>query len=249
MTSVDVAAFSALGWEARVVLGALRDVQPADGPRRWLGRLPGAGSCLVVQTGVGPDRAAEAVLGAPAGAAILSIGCGGGLVPWLRTGDVVVATEVVRLDGSCRPAARITVACPTLDVTVETGGIASSARVLGSAAEKTAAAGCGAVLVDMESWVLAAEAARRGVRFAAVRVVLDAAGDRLPDFGGALDMATGDIDGWRAARALLLRPWMLPGAVRLARQQGEAAERLGEVVAGVLRDPARLRAPRAGHGG
>jgi hypothetical protein len=101
------------------------------------------------------------------------------------------------------------------------------------------------VLVDMESWALATEAARRGVRFAAVRVVLDAAGDSLPEFGGALDVATGDIDAWRAARALLARPWLVPGALRLARQQGEAAERLGEAVAAVLQDVGRLGAPQA----
>ena len=239
MTEVDVAAFAALGWETRTVLGALRDARPVAPPRRWLGRLGDGGSCLVVQTGIGPRRAAEAACAAPSAAAFLSIGCGGGLVPWLRTGDVVVATEVIQLDAACRPAGRMTVPCPAVDLGAEAAPIASSPKVLASTAEKTAAAGTGAVLVDMESWSLAAEAARRGVPFTGVRVVLDPAGGAVPDFAGALDAATGDLDPWRVAWTLLLRPWMLPAAIRLARQQGEAAARLEEAVAILLRGVAR----------
>jgi nucleoside phosphorylase len=243
VTGVDIAAFAALRWEARAVLAALRDVRPLPGGRRWLGRLGDGCSCLVVQTGVGPQRAAAAAAAAPRAAAFLSTGCAGGLVPWLRTGDVVLATEVIRLDASCRPAARLAVPRPRVDVGCDAGPIASSATVLVSTVAKTAAAGCGAVAVDMESWAVAAEAARRGTRFAAMRVVFDAVGDTVPDFPGALDAETGEVDAWRAARGLLARPWMVPAALRMARQQGEAAERLGEALGVLLRDVATLAGP------
>lgn len=246
MTEVDIAAFTALGWETRAVLGALRDVRPVPGARRWVGRLGDGCSCLVVQMGVGPERAAAAAAAAPRAAAFLSTGCVGGLVPWLRTGDVVLATEVIRLDRGCRPAARMAVPCPTIDVGGDAGPIASSATVLATTVEKTAAAGCGAVAVDMETWTLATEAARRGVPFAAVRVVFDAVADAVPDFAGALDVETGEVDGWRAGRTLLMRPWLLPAALRMARQQGEAAERLGEALGLLLRDVATLAGPTPG---
>ena len=98
----------------------------------------------------------------------------------------------------------------------------------------------------MESWALATEAARRGVPFAAVRVVIDAVADDVPDFAGAIDVDTGELDGWRAGRALLTRPWLLPAALRMARQQCEAAERLGEALGLLLRDVATLAGPTPG---
>jgi nucleoside phosphorylase len=223
-------AFAALGWEARAVLAGLSDVQPADEPRRWHGRLRDGRSCLVVQSGMGTERAIAAARGAPAADLFLSIGCGGGLLPWLRTGDVVVATEVVRLDRSCRPAESLAAAAPPVELGAQAGVVASSPVPLVTTAEKTAAAGCGALLVDMESWALAVEAGRRNVPIAVVRVVLDVAGDELGALAGAIDATTGDIDPWRAARVLLPRPWTWPSALRLARQQGEAAERLTEAV-------------------
>jgi len=234
VSALDVAAFTALGWETRAVLSALRDVVPADAPRRWRGRLGDGRSCLVVQTGMGGARAGAAAHEVPPASAFLSLGCGGGLLPWLRTGDIVVATEVVQLDASCRPGPRGVAVVPRVELGAQAGVVASSPGALVTTAEKTAAAGCGALLVDMESWALAAEAAARGVPFAVVRVVLDVAADELPGLAGAVDAATGDLDPWRAARLLLPRPWLWPAALRLARQQGEAEHRLAEALAILL---------------
>ncbi len=247
MSEFDVVAFAALGWEARAVLAGLRDVRPADGPRRWCGGLPDGGTCLVVQTGMGSARAAAAARAVPSADAFLSLGCGGGLVPWLRTGDVVVATEVVQLDGWCRPEARAAAVVPRIDLGAHEGAVASSPGVLLTIAEKTAAAGCGALLVDMESWTFADEAERRGVPFAAVRVVLDGVTDELPALSDAIDAATGDIDLWRVARALVPRPWSWPAVLHIARQQWEAERRLKEAVTVLLScHPSRWSAEDAG---
>ncbi len=241
LSGVDVAAFTALGWETRAVLAALADVRPAGPPRRWHGRLGDGCGCLVVQTGIGLERAAAAARTAPEGAAFAAFGCGGGLVPWLRTGDVVLATAVVRLDTACRPASSLpAVTASPDDLGTHAGPIASTPGVLGTAAEKTAAAGCGALLVDMESWALACEAERRGVPFVAARVVLDVAGDEVPALAGAIDVETGELDRWRAAVALLPRPWTWPAISRLARQQFDAERRLAEVVGRLLRSRADL---------
>jgi nucleoside phosphorylase len=230
VSGFDIAAFAALGWEARAVLAGLQDVRPVEGQRSWHGRLRDGRTCVVVQTGMGAERATTAARLAPAADLFLSCGCGGGLLPWLRTGDIVVATEVVRLDASCRPAASTAAVVPPVELGAHAGVVASSPTALVTAAEKTAAAGCGALLVDMESWSLAVEAERRGAQLAVVRVVLDVAGDELGALAGAIDATTGDIDPWRAARVLLPRPWTWPAALQLARQQGEAAERLTEAI-------------------
>lgn len=244
MTRFDIAAFTALGWETRAVLSGLDEVRPVDGPRRWRGRLGDGASCLLTQVGIGSDRAAAAAHAAPPADWFFSFGCGGGLVPWVRTGDVIVATDVVRLDRTCRPEARRAAQVPDVELDAQPGVIASSPGVLVSTAEKTAAAGCGAVLVDMETWALATEAAHRKVPFSAVRVVLDTHADELPFLGEAIDPDTGEIVLGAAARALLPRPWSWPAVLRIARQQWEAERRLAEVLGALLRTPT-WRAPAA----
>jgi nucleoside phosphorylase len=242
VSRVDVAAFTALGWETRAVLAALDDVRPAGAPRRWHGRLGDGASCFLTQVGIGPVRAAAAAHAAPDADWFFSLGCGGGLVPWVRTGDVIVATDVVSLDRSCRPEARRPAHVPAAELDAQPGIIASTPTVLVSSAEKTAAAGCGAVLVDMETWALASEAAERRVPFSAVRVVLDTHADELPFLGEAIDPDTGEIAVGAAARALLPRPWSWPAVLRVARQQWEAERRLAEVLGALMRSPT-WRAP------
>jgi len=235
--TVDVAAFTALGWETRAVLKGLADVQPVNGARQWRGRLGDGGTCLLTQVGVGPARAATAAREVPPAGVFLSLGCGGGLVPWVRTGDVVVATEVVSLDRTCKPEARSAGWVPAAEIGAQPGVIASTPSVLVTTVEKTAAAGCGAVLVDMESWAIASEARRRRVPFAAVRVVIDTHADELPFLGEAIDVDTGEIKVGAAARALLVRPWSWPAVLRMVRQQYDAEKRLAETTGALLRSP------------
>ena len=60
----EITIFTALGWERRALTAALSGLEPAGPPRTWWGRLGDGALCLVVQTGMGPERAA--VLGATA---------------------------------------------------------------------------------------------------------------------------------------------------------------------------------------
>src|SRR5262249_24746105 len=233
--AVGVVAFAVLGWEARTSPAALHGGQPADAPRRWTGPLPDVGSCLVVQTGMGAARAAAAARAVPPVGAVLSLGCGGGLVPRLPPRGVVVAAGGGAPEMTRRPGARAPAALPPGEGGAHEGAVATSPGVLATIGEKTAAAGSGALLVDMESWAFAAEAERRGVPFAAVRVVLDRATDELPALSGAIDATTGDIDLWHVVRGLLPRPWIWPAALNVARQQWEAGRRLTEAMALLLR--------------
>src|SRR5881397_154728 len=219
----DVAIFTALGWERRAVTEALRAVEPAGRPRTWRGRLADGASCLVVQTGIGPARAAAA---APPAGAFLACGCAGALVDWLVAGDLVAAESVVALGADGRPDERLPGVGAGLAAwaagrgfRVHAGALVASPVVLGTAAAKAALGATGALAVEMESGALAAAARARGVPFAALRAVLDAAGEALPASADVIDEATGEVRAVRALAAIALRPRLWPAAGRLARQQ------------------------------
>jgi adenosylhomocysteine nucleosidase len=234
----DVTIFAALGWERRVVTAALAEVNDVAGVG-WRGRSGDGAQCLVMQTGVGPERAARAAADAPASRLFLAPGCAGALVPWLRAGDVVAAGAIGDAGGGpSRPLASgetLAAAAARHGLRVLVGCVVSSPSVLGTAADKAAAGAGGALVVDMESAALARGALARGIPFAAVRVVLDHADDALPALPGVLDEATGEVRTAAAWRALL-RPRAWPVLARLARRQRLAARALGRVMAVLLAD-------------
>jgi nucleoside phosphorylase len=238
---VDIAVFPALGWEARAVLDGLAHVEPGDRPRTWRGFLGDGGACFVAQTGIGPEQAAAAVSAAPPARLVLSVGCAGGLVHGLSPGDLIAATEVLRLDGGGRVAERFAAVTRPLAAwatgrgfIVQAGPVASSSTVLSCADEKRIVAKTGALIVEMESAGVAEVARRRGIPFAALRVVLDGAADAVPVGDGIVDTRTGDIRPLRAALVLGTRPWRWPAVARIARQQRQADRRLRQVLAMLL---------------
>jgi nucleoside phosphorylase len=237
---VDIAIFTALGWERRAVTRDLAGIVSGDGPRVWHARLGDGASCLVMQTGIGPERARRAAVSAPPARLFLACGCGGALVTWLRPGDLVAADRVVSLEEHARPTAVPATSGPLAawaaarGFHLHRGPIVSSAEVLRSAAEKAAAGRSGALLVDMESAAIAAVAEGRGIPFVGLRVVLDAAAETLPDTFSAVDETTGEVRARRAVAGLAVRPWLWVGAARLARQQRVAARRLGAFLSLVL---------------
>jgi nucleoside phosphorylase len=238
---VDIAVFPALGWEARAVLDGLAHVEPGDRPRTWRGFLGDGGACFVAQTGIGAERAASAVAAAPSARLVLSVGCAGGLVPGLSPGDLVAATEVLRLDRAGRVDERFPAVTRPLAAwatgrgfVVQAGSVASSTTVLAHPEEKRALAASGALVVEMESAAIADVARRRSMPFAAVRVVLDGAADAVPVGGGMVDEETGDVRPLRAAMVLATRPWIWPAIARVARQQRIADRRLRGLLAMLL---------------
>src|SRR5947208_2869211 len=103
----DVTIFTALGWERRAVTEALRTPEPLGPSGAWRGRLADGASCLVVQTGIGPARAAAAAAAAPPAGAFLACGCAGALVGWLVAGDLVTAGSVMPLEAGGRRSERL----------------------------------------------------------------------------------------------------------------------------------------------
>lgn len=238
---LELAIFTALDWERRAVVPGLVGVDANPTLRTWRGRLGDGGSCLLVQTGVGVERAHTAAVNVPPARAFLACGCAGALVGWLRAGELVAGDAVTALDAAGRvvehlPATGAALAAwaAVRGFRVHRGVVASSPSVLGTARAKADAAADGALVVEMESAAIAAEARARGIPFVALRVVLDGATDELGPLVGAVDPATGELRPGRALAALGPRPWLWPTAGRLARQTRLAERRLRTVMTAVL---------------
>lgn len=145
-----------------------------------------SGSWRVIQSGLGPERAAEASRAALAAGAdgLVSWGLVGALEPSLRAGDVVLPRRVL-----CARAEAVNVdpswyAClaPLASgFRVVDGDLLTVDAPLESPEAKSAAArATGCVAVDMEAAAVGATAAAAGVPFLALRVVVDTLADRLP---------------------------------------------------------------------
>jgi uridine phosphorylase len=117
---------------------------------------------------------------------VVSTGCAGALRPGLVAGDLLGAREVVgpsgkRLPSDCGWLERYRSAAERARVRFESGVLLSASEVLARAEQKRAArerTGCDAV--DLESAAVAAQAARRGIPFAAVRAILDSEATSFP---------------------------------------------------------------------
>jgi adenosylhomocysteine nucleosidase len=130
---------------------------------------------------------------------VISFGVAGGLDPALRSGDVVVATEVMAGDRRWLAASALSeelIAGAGLGrQRVIRGGLAGVEQVVAAQAGKAALRSeTGAAAVDMESHIAAAYAAEAGLPFAALRVISDPATRALPALATNALKPNGDLD-------------------------------------------------------
>jgi adenosylhomocysteine nucleosidase len=151
---------------------------------------------------------------------VISFGVAGGLDPSLKSGDVVVATEVMA--GDARWLARLTlnedlIAKLTAGLgrrRVVKGGLAGVEEVVVAQAGKAALRmETGAAAVDMESHIAAAYAAEARLPFAALRVISDPASRALPALARSAIKPNGDIDVGMIVRGVVRNPRALRGLV------------------------------------
>jgi hopanoid-associated phosphorylase len=153
----------------------------------------------------------------PSTRGIISFGCAAALAPDVRTGDCVVARNVLSLGEAFvadpQWSAQMLAAVPT----AVHADIASVDRPIQLPAEKRSLnARTGALAVDMESHIAGRIARERGLPFAALRVVLDPAERAVPRAALAGHKPDGSTDAWAVASALWRRPRELPAVMRLA---------------------------------
>jgi adenosylhomocysteine nucleosidase len=207
---------------------------------------------LIVRSGPGEARAAAAAEQAlRAGAAgLVSWGLAGGLDEAAEPGTVIVPRRILTIAGAPVGAAaawHARLAALGDELRVSTGDLLTVGEALQlPAAKRAARAGTGAVAVDMESAGIAAVAARAGVPFAALRVIVDGVADALPS--GAEHWV--DERG-RRRLAPVLRAVVTPREWRalatLARRFAVASRVLERLVAALVRrQPLALAERRAG---
>jgi adenosylhomocysteine nucleosidase len=149
---------------------------------------------------------------------VISFGVAGGLCPTLKSGDVVVATEVMA--GDSRWLAGLTLSEELMAGAglgrrrVVQGGLAGVEKVVAAQSGKAALhLETGAVAVDMESHIAAAYAEEAGLPFAALRVISDPAGRALPSLAVTAIKPNGDIDFRKVLRGVARNPFTLRALV------------------------------------
>ena len=154
---------------------------------------------------------------------IISVGICGALSPALRPGDCIVASHVVTAHGRIPTDTKWTRRLrQSLPHGME-GGVAGSETLLRTAAEKAALfAQTGALAADMESHVVAETAQRRGIPFACLRCVADAAHTDLPHAALGALTEDGRIAIGSVMRSVAMQPYQLPGLVRAGRDSKAA---------------------------
>ncbi len=149
---------------------------------------------------------------------VISFGVAGGLDPTLKSGDVVVATEV--LSGDARWLAGFTLNEDLISRValgrrrVVRGGLAGVEQVIAARDRKAALhLETGAAAVDMESHIAAAYASEAGLPFAALRVISDPATRALPALAMSAIKPNGDIDLRKVLRGVARNPSTLRALV------------------------------------
>ena len=149
---------------------------------------------------------------------VISFGVAGGLDPSLKSGDVVVATEVLAGD-ACWLAGlalneQVIAGVGLEGRRVVRGRLAGAEEVVAARHVKAALhSETGAAAVDMESHIAAAYAAESGLPFAALRVIADPASRALPALAVSAIKPNGDIDLRKILRGIARNPTTLRGLV------------------------------------
>src|SRR5580692_2999799 len=179
----------------------------------------GGNTVRALLTGVGAHAAEAALrwaLSMPVDLCVSS-GFAGALTPELSVGSVLVARVVVRAERELAVASdreMLAMACEAGARQVDR--FLTSERLVVSSEQKAALAGQ-ADAVEMESFVILAEAARHGVRAVTIRATSDAANVSLPfDFDRARD-ERGRLRMGALAAEVLRQPRHIAGLLRLAR--------------------------------
>ena len=145
---------------------------------------------------------------------LLSFGVAGGLDAALRPGAICVAAGVVfegrRIDADAAWSQRL-----AASLAVEAALLAGSEVVVESVAAKASLyAATGAAAVDMETHIVARDAMRRRIPWAAIRCITDPARRALPHAASVGMRPDGSVDLPAILKSLAGRPSQLPGLIR-----------------------------------
>jgi adenosylhomocysteine nucleosidase len=192
---------------------------------------------VVAISGTGRKAAAhatDAVLGGHRPPWVVSAGFCGGLDPRLRRYDLVLAEQVVDLDGrELNLPTSLDVAALRLPGRPLVGRIVSVEELVRRSADKRALGQrCGALAVDLESHGVVEVCRRAGVPCLVLRVVSDTVDDELPvEVAGLARQKTAAARFGAAFASVWNRPGSLKDMVRLKENALVASDRLARFVA------------------
>jgi adenosylhomocysteine nucleosidase len=240
--AVDVGIVAALSLEVGFLVDKLSKVRKYSGPKHTIveGELGGKVVALIV-SGMGREAARNGtrlLLDGHQPRWLLSAGFAGALAPGLARNAIVMANEVIDLEGQ-RYA--IGVAVPPTQggrdqgPSIATGRLLTVDRIIPTAAEKAELhRRYEADLVDMETSAVAALCSERGIRFLSIRVISDEAGIDLPPEVVTLLTHSGSYRVGAALRALWQRPSRIKDFWALHEHAQEAADRLATFTVAAL---------------
>lgn len=202
---------------------------------------------VLVQSGMGPRHAAEAtekLLALAEPGVIVNFGFGGGVLPGLEVGDVVLAKQVFLLENGLlaeAPQPDHRVSEVAVDTCVHAGPGMKEGTFITAAAimNKKEVAGVlggsfGNPVLEMETAAVLQVAGRAGIPVLAVRAISDAAGEEL---GFSLEEfcdADLNIRIGRVLACVAKRPWIIPQLLRLSGNTKRAGERLAVCVEAIV---------------
>jgi adenosylhomocysteine nucleosidase len=242
--------FCAFGAELEPLRARVQDEQALgiEGLKGCYGRI-GTNQIALIASGIGMRRAQASALRAldvmhDVDLVILT-GVAGALANKLEIGDVVMADRLMTRDGdSEQPARTIEVppdhfetyssALDAAGIRYTRGALLTVKYALATGAEKRRAAEhTGAIAVDMETAVIAFEAAARGIPFVAMRTIMDKVDHDLA--GAGLADENGKVRPLKAAATLVRNPAMVAGVIRLVRNLRRAADSMAFTIEAVTR--------------
>jgi hopanoid-associated phosphorylase len=175
----------------------------------------------------------------PSCAGIISFGIAGGLDPELRTGTTIVASSVIGANGvrsglptDERWTELLMRACPQQ---IHAPVLGVDAPVTEPIDKLRLFRQTGAAAVDMESHIAASIAISHGLPFAALRVVADPAGQRIPQAALRGMRPDGSLDAVAVLRALWRRPGDIAAMPSVARNAWAARAALARARHGLGR--------------
>ncbi len=206
----------------------------------------GYGEGILAVTGIGrscAEVAAHRILAEYSPVAALSLGFAGGLVSGLPAGDLVICQSLLpsfaAADGSQQPDPHRIIHCDRFladaaqRIMADLGlrhrpgiGVTAAQTVASPESKQRLGRDSGALAVDEESFWVGLACQERKVPFLAVRAIVDAAEQRLPDIACRLAADAGSDNRWRRALPALLQPGQLPALIRLARDAAAARNSL-----------------------
>jgi adenosylhomocysteine nucleosidase len=209
--------------------------------RVYRGQLKGK-DCLLVQTGMGKDRAEKAtnfILQSYTVNTIISLGFAAALTPQLRGADVVVCSTLHCATGSeakgqgveayASDAHLLSLASQTLGGSGVSSCIGSSVGVLRLHSSPTRIQDLGdafhAQVADMESYWIAGIASAHRIPFIAIRSVSETMHDSVEPFDQILT-SDGRLLWKRALPCFLLHPWYLMNVLAMFRRVRPARRNL-----------------------